>query len=217
LIKCLKISNITKAFSNKEVLKNISLDCTISEVIGIYGRNGSGKSTLMEIIFGTMKANRKEIYLDEKPISGTCTQIGFHHQQVFLPKNMTVRNLVPLYFTNGEKQSKVFYNPVINRIEKQKVGSLSLGEQRYLQFLLLINSDHDFLLLDEPFSMLEPYLIESIKQLITDSKHQKGFIIADHYYHDVLSISDKNYILRAGMLEQIKGEQDLVEMGYLKR
>ncbi len=166
-----------------------------------------------------MKPQKSEIYFDNKIVRDTSNlnrYIGYHHQEVFLPQNMTVRNLVATFFPDGEKQSKVFYAPRIKKIEKQKVGTLSLGEQRYLQFLLMINSNHCLLLLDEPFTIVEPLLKETIKEMIEQHKNSKGFIVTDHYYTDVLGVATSKKLIKDGTMISINNDRDLVDLEYLK-
>lgn len=186
--------------------------------MGIFGRNGTGKSTLLKILFGTLHPDKSEFYLDNQNVSckGPLNKfIGYHHQEVFLPKNITVRNLISMYLPDDEKQNKLFYNQRINKIESQKVGVLSLGEQRFLQFLLLLNFDHYFLLLDEPFSMIEPLYKDLIKEKIEEYRSEKGFIITDHYYLDVLQVSTIKKVIKDGVMKTVINDIDLVDFGYL--
>lgn len=213
----LLVKSVKKRFGKLKVLEEVNFTCGTGEILAIFGRNGTGKSTLLRILFGILQPDHSDILLNNKPLSrnGLNNYFGFHHQQVFLPKNVTVRNLVPLFFPEGEDQNKIFYDPHINRIEKQKVGVLSIGEQRYLQFLLLINSSHPFLLLDEPFSMTGPQVTEIIKEKILEKKGQKGFIITDHFYKDVLDISDRMKMMKNGVMISIADKSELVTHGYL--
>jgi lipopolysaccharide export system ATP-binding protein len=174
----------------------------------------------LKILFGTLKPKKSEIYFDNQIIKDTSIlnkYIGYHHHDVFLPLDITVRNLVLIFLPDGEKQSKVLYAPRINKIEKQMVGTLSVGEQRYLQFLLMINSNHFFLLLDEPFTMVEPLLKELIKEKIDEYRFDKGFIITDHYYTDVLEVARSKKLLKDGALSSIINDGDLITSGYLSR
>lgn len=213
----LLVKAVKKKFGKLNVLEEVGFTCSTGEVLAIFGRNGTGKSTLLRILFGILKPDHSEIYLNNKPLPDHDRNhfFGFHHQQVFLPKNITVRNLVPLYFPDGHDQNKIFYDPLINRIEKQKISELSIGDQRYLQFLLLINSSHPFLLLDEPFSMTGPHLTEIIKQKIIEKKSRKGFIVTDHFYKDVLEIADRVKMMKNGVMISIAEKTELVTHGYL--
>lgn len=89
---------------------------------------------------------------------------------------MKVRQVIPLFFAKEEEQDKVFYDPQVSGFDHQKVGHLSLGQRRYLELLLIGNLKHPFLLLDEPFSMIEPLYLERIKYFLLKLKKDKGFI-----------------------------------------
>lgn len=214
----LNVKSIVHSFGKREILSDVRFICKTGDVVGIFGRNGTGKSTLLKILFGTLHPNKSEYYLDNQKVSYKIPLnkfIAYHHQEVFLPKNITVRNLISIYLPDGEKQNKLFYNQRINKIETQKVGVLSLGEQRFLQFLLLLNFDHYFLLLDEPFSMVEPLYKDLIKEKIEEYRATKGFIITDHYYLDVLQVSTIKKVIKDGIMKTVINDIDLVDFGYL--
>ena len=215
----LEINNCNKSYSNKAILKNIQLECKTGDIIGIFGRNGTGKSTLLKTIFGTVKADSIEIKINSELISQKkiipSQKIAYLPQDSFLPKNLKVRAIIPLFFADGNDQDKIFYAPNVVHFENTKIGDLSLGELRYLELLLIGNLNHPFLLLDEPFSMIEPLYKEVIKDLLFKFKATKGIILTDHYYHDVLEVSNKNYVLKDAEKFEIKTKEDLVQMGYL--
>ena len=81
--------------------------------------------------------------------------------------------------------------------------------------LLIINLNHPFFLLDEPFTMLEPMHIESAKNILTKRKNDKGIIITDHYYRDVLELADKKIIIRDGISHEISNLEELYNYGYI--
>lgn len=214
----LHVKSVVHSFGKRQILSDINFTCTTGDVVGIFGRNGTGKSTLVKILFGTVKANSSEIYLNNKIADKNIrlnTVAAYHHQKVFLPKHMTVKNLIPLYFPEGDKQNKLFYDQRINKMENQKVGALSMGEQRYLQFLLILHCDQPFLLLDEPFCMLKPLYKDLIKEKIGIYKREKGFIITDHYYKDVLQVANLKKLIRDGVMLTNEQDSDLINFGYL--
>lgn len=214
----LDVKSVSHFFGERQILSDISFSCRTGDVIGIFGRNGTGKSTLLKILFGTLPPSKSEIYLDNEMVSNKIILnkfIAYHHQEVFLPKRTTVKNLIPLYFPDGEKQNKLFYDPGINKIENKKVGALSIGEQRYFQFLLILHLDHYFILLDEPFSMIEPLYKDLIKEKIKANKHQKGFILTDHYFADVLQVATIKKVIKDGVMKTVIKDTDLVDFGYL--
>lgn len=143
-------------------------------------------------------------------------KIGYLPQDSFLPKRITVRNLIPMIFPDGKLQELLFYRKGIAKFEKQRIGELSIGQRKYLELLLLSHMEHPFLLLDEPFSMVEPLYKEEIKGLLEEIKLFKGMIITDHYYHDVFEVSSQNYVLKEGSLTAVFSEEDLKKYNYLR-
>ena len=215
----LEITNINKSYGNKQVLKNSSFECKTGEIIGVFGRNGAGKSTLLKLIFGTVKADTILMKINSNIISQKAIipskKIAYLPQDTFLPKEQKVRTIISLFFPNGGDQDKIFYSPKVSSFEKTKVGELSLGQLRYLELLIIGNLNHPFLLLDEPFSMIEPIYKEVIKDLLLKLKESKGIILTDHYYNDVLEIATKNFVIKEAKKIEIKGKDDLVKYNYL--
>ncbi len=214
----LYVKSITHSYGNTSVLADASIQCKTGEVIGIFGRNGSGKSTLFKILFGTLKPDHLSLYLDGNLSEENAKPnafIGYHPQEIMLPQNSKVRDLILIYIRNAESQNKVYYAPGIHDMLTRKVRNLSLGQQRYLQFILLLNLNHHFILLDEPFSMIEPLYKNLIKEQIIENKALKGFIITDHYYLDVLEISDKITLIKNGEIVTILDVEELKALEYL--
>jgi ABC-type multidrug transport system ATPase subunit len=216
----LKVTDLNKSYGNKTILKNIDLDCKIGEIIGIFGRNGTGKSTLLKLIFGTVKADSISIEINYEIIHQeaiiSSKKIGYLPQDTFLPKERRVREIIPLFYPNGDDQDKIFYSPQVSSFEKIKIGKLSLGQLRYLELLIIGNLNHKFLMLDEPFSMIEPIYKDVIKNLLLELKKSKGIILTDHYYNDVLEITDKNFVLKDAEKIEIMDKDDLVKYEYLR-
>ena len=216
----LKVTEVNKSYGKKAILKNINLDCKVGEIIGIFGRNGTGKSTLLKLIFGTVKADSILIKINSEIISQKAIipskRIGYLPQDTFLPKERKVREIIPLFFPNGDDQDKIFYSPQVLSFEKTKIGKLSLGQLRYLELLIIGNLKHQFIMLDEPFSMIEPIYKDVIKSLLLELKKTKGIILTDHYYNDVLQITDKNFVIKDSEIIEIIDKSDLVKYEYLR-
>lgn len=217
----LEIQGVNKSFGKKEVLKDISLKCNIGNIIGIFGRNGSGKSSLLKIIHGTLKADSIKIKIDSKIINSKkiipAKHIAYLPQETFLPKNLKVREIIPLFFTSGDNQDRIFYSKGVSHFENKKIGTLSLGQLKYLEILLIGNLTHSYIMLDEPFSMIEPLYKDVIKEFLIALKSKKGLIITDHYYNDVLEITDRNFIIKDGEKHYVKNKEDLTKYEYLNR
>jgi len=217
----LTINNVTKGFKKQSVLSDISFHTDSGEILGVFGRNGSGKSTLLKILFGTLKPDTLDVFINlDRYFPSKNVQskdIAYLPQDNFLPQDIKVRNVVPLYFSNGDIQDKIFYDPRIAKIENQRIGTLSLGERRYLEILMISRLPHKFILLDEPFSMIEPLYQDAIKELLLIIKKDKGIILTDHYYFDVMQITDRNILIKNGITIQIRNKRDLVENGYISK
>ena len=213
------INKVVKSYGQNKILRDIDFECQIGEIIGILGRNGCGKSTLLKILFGTVKADAIDVRLNSIPFDTTkniCNRvIAYLAQDSFIPEDLKVRNIIPIYFQDGEQQDRIFYDPRIAKIENRKVGTLSHGELRYLEILLISKLPNRFILLDEPFSMIEPLFQEAIKDLLLTIKQDKGIILTDHYYHDVIQITDRNILIKDGQTFTINDKNDLVDYGYI--
>lgn len=215
-----QLSRVCKSFGKKPILIDVSFTLNKGEILGLFGKNGCGKSTLLKIIFGTVKADVLDLKLDGLAIDpkGIIPQqhIGYLPQDSFLPKHLKVRELIPLFYEDGDDQDVIFRAPFIEKIAKRKAGTLSIGELRYLELLLIANLNHPFLLLDEPFSMIAPLYKEKIVEFLLTLKDKKGIIITDHYYLDVLTVSTKNLLITQGISAPINNACDLVTLGYLR-
>ena len=209
------------AYGKNEVLKDISLQLSTQQIVGLFGRNGSGKSTFLKILFGSLQNKTLQLEIDSIPISQKEVilkrSIAYLPQDSFLPENKTVRTLIPMLFPDGKLQELIFYRKGVASFEKTKIGNLSIGQRKYLELLLLCYMPHPFLLLDEPFSMVEPLYKEEIKKLLEEIKLFKGIIITDHYYHDVFEVSTCALVLKDGFLLEANTQDDLKKFDYLKK
>lgn len=214
----LHIDSITRSFGEKDILKDIYLSCETGTISGLLGRNGSGKSTLFQIIFGTVKGETSYIKLNNtilKDQPDRKNRIAYLPQYSFLPKNIKIRKLIDL-FCDKENSSKISQSEFIQPFLNETPNTLSGGELRIVEVLLIIYSKAEFILLDEPFHSLSPKVVAEIKIIIKQQTH-KGFIISDHQYHDVLDISDDIFLLSDTYLKPIKDLTELKRFNYLPK
>ena len=213
----LEADSIRKTFGTNQVLTDISLRCRPGDIIGLLGRNGSGKSTLLKIIFGTLYTDYKFIRINDiildQPFK-TKNKIAYLSQDNFLPKNLTVKQVVEIYSKNFDPE-KFLNDEVLTIVKHTKVHSLSGGESRYLEVKLLLNLDTLFVLLDEPFNGISPLHIDLLKKMILENSLKKGIVLTDHDYRNVLDIANRYYLLFDGGLKSVKTKQDLIDWGYV--
>jgi ABC-type multidrug transport system ATPase subunit len=217
----LQLHSAAKSFGNKVVIEKVSFTLNTGEILGIFGRNGCGKSTLLKMLFGTVKADAIHASLNDENFNPTNNiknrHLAYLPQQPFLPKNIKVRDLIPIYFEGEKQQDAIFYDTLIAKITAKKVGELSMGQLRYFEVLLIGNLPHPFLFLDEPFSMIEPLYKVEIKKFLEKLKPEKGIVITDHYYRDVLAVTTHNLLIKNGVSYQITTADDLKKLAYLSK
>lgn len=211
----LYIDSVNHRFGSREVLSSVFLNCKVGEVVGLLGRNGSGKSTLLKIIFGEVNPRYKHLKIDGSLTMKAylTTKVAYLPQSFFIPKNLRLIDVVNLY-TNIYKTQLLAVEVIQNNLAI-RLSNLSGGNRRLIEALLIIYSDAKYVLLDEPFSQLAPLVIEELKDHIHKFRQEKGFIITDHYYRQILSVSTRVVLLNHGCNYTILNEDDLILNGYL--
>lgn len=216
----LEVDSIRLSFSNfsseQRVLTDCYLKCVSGEIVGVLGRNGSGKSSLFRIIFGSLRPANKFIRINGE----VCQQpfkkklVGYIPQMNIFPKNFTVNKLLNFLFDKNQGDAiKNFAR--IEAIADTKIRNLSGGELKYLEVLTMLHMDHPFILLDEPFSGVEPIYQKEIQMLLRSNPLNKGILLTDHNYQNILEVSDKLYLLREGVLKQVVDFTELEFYDYV--
>lgn len=214
----LEIDSVQKSFDNKSILSDVYLKCETNDIIGLLGRNGCGKSTLLKIIFGIEPADFKFIRVDGIVRSSTkdlFREISYLSQESFIPNHFTVSKAISLTLDNN-KRDDFYQDGFIQILKDKKVSHLSGGELRYLEIKLILSKVSHFVLLDEPYNGLSPLMIEVVNRLIQKYSHEKGIIITDHNYGNVIAISTKLILIKEGKVHHLKSKSELIEKGYLR-
>ncbi len=225
----LNISNIKKAAKGRYILKGISMFVERGEVVGLLGPNGAGKTTLFNSIIGFTKIDEGSITLDGEDITHLPTfqrarkGISFLPQEHTLFEDLTVMENLLIFLEFFEKSREELIAKVetlledfgISRLRNQRAGSLSGGQKRRLEIARSLISNPRFLFLDEPFAGLDPIVVQEIRTIITDLKHQNiGVLITDHNVRETIKLVDRVYIISEGEIiaegspsEVVKNEQ----------
>lgn len=213
----LEADSIQKRFGEKPVVSDVYLKCQTGEIIGLLGRNGSGKSTLLKIIFGIVGADNKFIRIDgvvKQTTSSLLHEVSYLHQDNFIPDSFSVQKAISLS-VDRQKLADFYEDEMITSMKNKKVGHLSGGEKRYLEIKLILCSAAKFALLDEPYNGLSPAMVEEINKLIIANSAQKGIIITDHNYTNVIRIATKLILMKDGKAHHLNDKTELIEKGYL--
>lgn len=209
----LKATNLEKSFSRRLVVKGVSIEINSGEIIGLLGRNGAGKTTTFQMMMGLLKPDRGLISLDDKDISEYSTSQRALAGVTYLPQedsvflNTTVENnlkmILEIQNYDKEHQEKIKKRLLremgLEKLAKQSAHRLSGGERRRLEISRSLILDPKFLLLDEPFTGIDPLTILELQKILLGLKQKGiGIILSDHNVKDTLKITDKAYIIDEG-------------------
>ncbi|MBC5773999.1 ATP-binding cassette domain-containing protein [Pontibacter sp. KCTC 32443] len=214
----LEADSIFCSFGHRQLLTDIYVSCKTGEIVGLLGRNGCGKTTLLKIIFGTLSTHNKHIRINGKVYHEPYKSpdlLAYLPQHDFLPVNTKLHRIIDLYHTDPEKREAIKLDGRIQKHLTKYADELSKGELRYFELQLLLQKDVKFLLLDEPFSGIEPLYVEYIEELLRSHLGDKGFIITDHDYQSVLRVSNRIILLSEGYCRPITYMKELYQWGYI--
>jgi len=211
----LSIKNLVKIYGRKTVVNNISIELKKGEVVGLLGPNGAGKTTTFYMITGFVKPNKGKILLDNKDITKLPMYkraqlgLGYLPQQPSVFQKLTVeenlmailemQNLTPKQ--RKRKMHKLLDDLNIRHLSKQKAWMLSGGERRRLEIARTLVTSPRVILFDEPFSGVDPIAVAEVQNIITDLKKQNiGILLTDHNVREILSATDRSYLIYEGRI-----------------
>lgn len=196
----LEVDGIQKKYNERVILSDVYLKCETSQIIGLLGRNGSGKSTLLKIIFGIVTAPNKCIRIDsvsKNNENNVSNEVSYLSQEQFIPNHLSVKKAIALSI--DKQKIKFFYeDEFIQSILNKRISHLSGGELRYLEIKIVLFNPSKFVLLDEPYNGLSPIMIDKVNELIKVNSQNKGIVITDHNYKNVIKISTQVILIKEG-------------------
>lgn len=215
----LEVRNLKKSFSGNEVLHGISFSVESGKALGLLGRNGAGKTTTIRILMDVFRADSGEIFIDGKAFKPSNYQIGYLPEERGLyPKKKVMEQIVYLASLRGisKKEAKENTKKWLKRLgieeyENRKLDTLSKGNQQKVQLAQTLVCNPEIVILDEPFSGLDPVnsqiLKDVVSELIADSKivifssHQMSYV---EEFCEEIAIINKGDIVLSGNLKTIK-------------
>jgi ABC-type branched-subunit amino acid transport system ATPase component len=212
----LEFDGIQLSFGERRILSDIAVRCETNKITALLGRNGQGKTCLYKIVYGTFETQNKSIRFDSTAIAKPFTRPDLLR---YLPQFNYVPGFLKLarIFKDFELAFSDFSDrfPEFKLKSNQRVKDLSGGERRFIETYIILKSKTQFVILDEPFTHLMPLQIEKITALIFEEKANKGIIVTDHIYTEILDIADNVYLLTNGKTHLLKNKEELENFGYI--
>ena len=217
----LEVKDLRKSFGDKEVLHGISFSIGSGRALGLLGRNGAGKTTTIRILMDVFRANSGTITVDGKPFHPRDFRIGYLPEERGLyPKKGVQEQLIYLAQLRGssrsdaKRQSERWLKRLgVEEYAQRKLETLSKGNQQKVQLAQTLVCDPDLVILDEPFSGLDPVNSQILKDVIREqieagklvifSSHQMSYV--EEFCEDIVLINHGEIVL-SGNLDQIKRE-----------
>ena len=208
-------TDLKKIYGTREVVKGITINVQRGEVVGLLGPNGAGKTTTFYMITGMIHPNEGKVHIDDMDITTLPMYkraregVGYLSQEpsVFTKLSVEDNLRLVLQMTSLSKEEQasrleqLLEDFSIKHIRKSMAYTLSGGERRRTEIARALVMDPKFILLDEPFSGIDPIAVEDIQKIIFDLKSRNiGVLITDHNVRETLTITDRAYLLFEGKI-----------------
>ena len=209
----LRSENLTKSYNRRMVVKGVDIEVDSGEIVGLLGRNGAGKTTIFQMVAGLIKPGNGSIFLDDKNISRYSSHLRAMAGITYLPQESSVflkasvednlRLILELQALKRKDRKKIGRELLeelgLLELVKQPAYSLSGGERRRLEICRSLIIKPKFLLLDEPFTGIDPLTIIELQKIMLHLKNKGiGIILSDHNVRDTFMIVNRAYIIDDG-------------------
>lgn len=211
----LEIEGLIKAYEGKRVVDGVTIKIKRGEVVGLLGPNGAGKTTTFYMVVGMLKPDGGRIIFDGKDITNLAmykrsrSGIGYLSQEPSVFRKLSVEeNIMAILETldlpravRKKRLEELLDELRIAPLAKKKAYMLSGGERRRLEITRALVTNPLFILLDEPFSGIDPIAVADAQEIISELKHKGlGILLTDHNVRETLEITDRSYIMAEGRI-----------------
>jgi lipopolysaccharide export system ATP-binding protein len=209
----LETNDLVKQYAGRRVVKEVSINVHRGEIVGLLGPNGAGKTTTFYMITGIIRPDSGNIVFDKKDITKlpiyqrARSGIGYLSQEPSIFRKLSVEdNIMAIMETLGfpKKERQRQLDRLLNQLKiahlrKNKAYTLSGGERRRLEITRTLVTNPMFILLDEPFSGIDPIAVFDCQEVIRELKAMGlGILLTDHNVRETLTITDRSYIMYEG-------------------
>lgn len=221
----IKTEKIVKAYGKRTVVRGVDIAVNRGEIVGLLGPNGAGKTTSFYMIVGLVPATSGSVFLDNQDITELPMYkraqlgIGYLPQESSVFKKLTViqnlQAIAELLNLSKEEQKVVVQEHLeelhLSHLADQMAYTLSGGERRRLEISRALVSSPKFLLMDEPFSGIDPISVQEVKEIVLKLKNKGiGVLITDHNVRETLSIVDRAYLIHDGQVLYEGSSENLI-------
>ena len=221
----LEIKGLSKSYDGREVVKGVDLSVKRGEIVGLLGPNGAGKTTTFYMVVGVIAPNSGSIIFDNYEITSLPIHararfgIGYLSQEPSIFRKLTVEEnimaiLETLPINRAERKHKLeslLEELNIARLAKNRAYTLSGGERRRLGITRALVTNPSFILLDEPFSGIDPIVVNEAQEIIKELRDRGlGILLTDHNVRETLSITDRAYLIADGRILISGSADDLI-------
>jgi len=209
----IRTNGLVKIYNGKRVVNEVDITVNRHEIVGLLGANGAGKTTSFYMITGLIKPNEGSVFFDNTEITRmpmferARLGMGYLAQEPSIFRRLTVEDnikaiLETLPLSRGaqkERLNKLMNDLKITKLANQKAFTLSGGERRRLEIARALVTEPAVLLLDEPFSGVDPRSVNDVQEIILELKERGlGILITDHNVRETLTVTDRSYIIFEG-------------------
>ena len=214
-MRLLEIKGLCKSYDGRQIVKEVDLVVKRAEIVGLLGPNGAGKTTTFYMIVGIVSPNRGRIIFDNVDITDLPIHerarygIGYLAQEPSIFRKLTVKEnilaiLETLPIAKEERKRRLeslLEELNISYLANNKAYTLSGGERRRLEITRALVTNPSFMLLDEPFSGIDPIVVNEAQEIIKELKDKGlGILLTDHNVRETLSITDRAYLVAQGQI-----------------
>jgi len=218
----LQAVELSKSYRGRKVVDDVELEIGQGEVVGLLGPNGAGKTTTFYILVGLARPDSGRVLLNEEEITDLPMYLRARSGISYLPQEPSVfrqltseENLLAVLETlpltpeqQRDRLEELLVQMGLETVRTSKAYTLSGGERRRLEIARSLTLQPSFILLDEPFSGIDPLTVKDLQEIIRDlAKSGIGVLITDHNVRETLSVTDRAYILKNGKIFR-KGRPD---------
>jgi len=218
----LQAVDLSKSYRGRKVVDDVELEKGQGEVVGLLGPNGAGKTTTFYILVGLARPDSGRVLLNDDEITDLPMYLRARSGISYLPQEPSVfrqltseENLLAVLETlpltpeqQRDRLEELLVQMGLETVRTSKAYTLSGGERRRLEIARSLTLQPSFILLDEPFSGIDPLTVKDLQEIIRDlAKSGIGVLITDHNVRETLSVTDRAYILKSGKIFR-KGRPD---------